>query len=291
MNSINLLKQALEECRQKIDLLISKAIPTLGPPSKLRDACEYALLNGGKRFRPALVMLVAQALKAEADLSCAALAIEYFHTASLIADDLPCMDDDSQRRNKPSLHVAFGEATALMASYALISAGYGLLAKNAEQIERSKLPHAKEADLICRLAIENVSFNTGLEGATGGQFMDIHPPDNRFETFYEIIRKKTTSLFEISFVLGWLYGGGEKDKLDLVKKAAFHFGQAFQIADDLGDIQQDLQNGRAVNIAFALGEDGAKKRLDQEVLLYQEALKELGIASPELLALSLLMPG
>lgn len=281
-----LLKQALENCRNNIDRLIHENIPYLGEPSRLRDACEYALLNGGKRFRPALVLLVADALKSKCDLSFAALAIEYFHTASLIADDLPCMDNDSERRNMPSLHIAFGEATALMASYALISAGYGLLAKNAEILAESAFAHAANADAICRLAIENVSFNTGLCGATGGQYMDMNPPDLKLATLQEIACKKTTSLFEISFVLGWLYGGGDQEKLPLVKKAAHHFGLAFQIGDDLGDMEQDQRNGRSINIASAVGVEKAKALFTEQIEQYQQLLEKLQINSPELLALS-----
>ncbi len=279
------LKQILENYRLSIDDLILKNIPQLGKKSKLRDACEYALLNGGKRFRPALVLMVANTLKNTLDLSSAALAIEYFHTASLIADDLPCMDNDDERRNHPSLHIAFNESTALMASYALISAGYTNLANNAELLAKSSLPYASRAYEICTLAIENVSYNTGLFGASGGQFLDLDPPNLSLETLYEIAQKKTASLFEISFVLGWLYGGGDLSKLPLVKKTAYHYGMAFQIADDIQDMQQDLLRGCAINIAIAIGEERAKQLVHNEMESYAKLLKELNLNSPELLAL------
>ncbi|MBA3603775.1 MAG: polyprenyl synthetase family protein [Parachlamydiaceae bacterium] len=279
------LKQILENYRLSIDDLILKTIPQLGKKSKLRDACEYALLNGGKRFRPALVLMVANTLKNTLDLSSAALAIEYFHTASLIADDLPCMDNDDERRNQPSLHIAFNESTALMASYALISAGYTNLSKNAELLAKSSLPHALKAYEICMLAVENVSYNTGLFGASGGQFLDLDPPNLSLETLYEIAKKKTASLFEISFVLGWLYGGGDLTKLQLVKKTAYHYGMAFQIADDIQDMQQDLLRGCAINIAIVIGEESAKELVHKEMKSYAKLLKKLDLNSPELLAL------
>ncbi len=279
------LKQILENYRLNIDELILKSIPQLGDKSKLRDACEYALLNGGKRFRPALVLMVANSLKTTLDLSSAALAIEYFHTASLIADDLPCMDNDDERRNQPSLHIAFNESTALMASYALISAGYALLAKNAKLLAESSLDYALNAYKICTLAVENVSYNTGLFGASGGQFLDLEPPNLSIETLYEIAKKKTASLFEISFVLGWLYGGGDLEKIHLVKKTAYHYGMAFQIADDIQDMQQDLLRGCAINIALAIGEERAKELVPHEMESYAKLLKELHLNSPELLAL------
>lgn len=282
----NSLKQTLEEHQEKINRLIAANIPLLGEKSRLRDACEYALLNGGKRFRPALVFLVADALKSQSDLSFAALAVEYFHTASLIADDLPCMDDDAERRNMPALHIAFGEATALMASYALISAGYGAIAKNAELLNSTNESHAMHGYQICCLALENISFNTGLYGATGGQFLDLNPPNLEIATLYAIANKKTASLFEISFVLGWLFGGGDLKKLPSVKKAAYHFGMAFQIGDDLGDMQQDLKNGTSVNIALSVGKERAQELFKQESANYLKLLDELNIASPELSACS-----
>jgi geranylgeranyl diphosphate synthase, type II len=281
-----LLKQTLEQYRQTVEILIADNIGLLGDPSRLRDACEYALLNGGKRFRPALVMMVGAAVNEACDLSFAALAIEYFHTASLIADDLPSMDNDDERRNKPSLHIAFDEATALMASYALISAGYGCLARNAQILAEANLPFSNRAHQLCTLAVENVSFNTGLFGATGGQFLDINPPDLQLETLRDIACKKTASLFEISFVLGWLYAGGDLAKISLVKAAAYHFGMAFQIGDDLGDMDQDARNGRTVNIASVVGQKRAEELFKQEISQYLELLDELNIASPELVALA-----
>ena len=114
-----------------IEEKLLESISRLGPKNHVRDACEYALLNGGKRFRPALVLMVAADIGYDVDVIPAALGIEYFHTASLIADDLPCMDNDDERRNKPTTHRVYGESTALLATYALIAAGYACVAENA----------------------------------------------------------------------------------------------------------------------------------------------------------------
>lgn len=244
--------------------------------SVLREACEYALLNGGKRFRPALVYMVADALNLRADVTAAALSVEYFHTASLIADDLPCMDNDDERRNQPSTHKVYGEATALLASYALIAAGYGLIA------EASKGNKEK----VGMEALANAARNTGVFGATGGQFLDINPPDLELETLREILYKKTVSLFEISFVFGWLFGGGDVAALEVVRQCAAHFGMAFQIADDIGDVEQDAKNGRKINMAGVFGVEGARRMFLQEIKGYQRTLKELNLKSPELLSLA-----
>jgi geranylgeranyl diphosphate synthase, type II len=277
--------QILSPYKKLIEKQIQANLNELGPKTLLRDACEYALMNGGKRFRPALVLMVAKALGYGADVSQAALGVEFFHTASLIADDLPCMDNDDFRRDQPSLHKAFGESAALLASYALIAAGYGCLAKNAQIIKSSSLPFANSSDYLCTLALENATYNTGILGATGGQFLDLAPPDLSLATLREVIRKKTVTLFEISFVLGWVFGGGDCHKIDLVKKSAEHFGMAFQIADDLGDRQQDITNGRSINLANVCGEEEAKKMFRAEIQEFEETLKLLKLKSDEFYAL------
>lgn len=281
----NLLK-LLEVYQSRTEDKIKKNISSLGGSGKLREACEYALLNGGKRFRPALVFMVADGLKQGCDVTSAALAIEYFHTASLIADDLPCMDDDDTRRNRPSVHKVYGEATALLASYALIAAGYGAIATCVNDLVKTRPFAAAEANYVGILALENVCYNTGLDGATGGQFLDIFPPDLTLETLRDVIHKKTVTLFEISFVFGWLFGGGDPKSLNFVKKAASHFGMAFQIADDLGDVEQDAKNGRKINMAGVFGVESAKKMFHEEITGYRQMLKMLGLETPELLGLA-----
>ena len=226
-------------------------------------------MNGGKRFRPIIVTMVGDALKCTKDITPSALAIEYFHTASLVADDLPCMDDDDLRRNKPSVHKRYGESVALLASYALIASGYGLATSCVKNTGVS-------VDVGCA-ALESATSNTGLFGTTGGQFFDLQPPDLSLSTLRDIIHKKTVSLFEISFVFGWLFGGGDPKKLDLVKKLASHFGMAFQFADDIDDVDQDARNGRLVNVAGVFGLDVARSLLNKEIQGYHETLVKLGI--------------
>lgn len=278
------IKTLFDSYKQSIDKLIEENIENLGNSSPLRDACEYSLKNGGKRFRPALVYLISTSLNPDVDVSMAALAIEYLHTASLIADDLPCMDNDDERRGKPSLHKVYDESIALMASYALIAAGYGCIAKNAVNLAKLDVCHAKNADEICRLALENVSHNSGLNGATGGQFLDIFQKDASLKNIEEVIFKKTVSLFEISFILGWLFGGGDIAKIDNVKKAAFHFGMAFQIADDIDDMQQDVINGRKINMASCIGKENAIDLCNKHIRDCKDVLEILALNTPKILA-------
>lgn len=260
-----------------IDKSLMENLSLIGPKSYLRDACEYSLTSGGKRLRPIITLMVAKGLGLGGDPLYSALGVEFYHTASLVADDLPSMDDDDMRRNKPSVHKKYGESTALLVSYALIAAGYQAIALNTQQLKRSNLPFANTAEKRCLLALENASLNTGLEGATGGQFMDLMPSDLSLPTLKQVIHQKTTSLFEIAFVYGWLFGGGDLQKLPLVKETASHFGLAFQIADDLGDMQQDIKNDRKVNVANVIGKEAALSMFHEELSSYLLKINDLGL--------------
>lgn len=260
----------LSDYRQVIDESLPAILTQLGPPSPLRDVCDYALSTGGKRFRPTLVLMIADAQGKGMDATFAAAAIEAFHTASLIADDLPCMDNDDKRRDHPSVHIKYDESTALLASYALIAAGYELLALNARSL------NDPERGLI---AVQITSQNTGLRGACMGQYDDLSPSEVTQEVILDVIKKKTVTLFEIAFCYGWIFGGGELSDLPLVKKAAEHFGMAFQIADDLGDTSQDVINGRSINLANFLGKDQALQLFHVELQKLEECLKQLKCSS------------
>lgn len=251
-----------------------------GEKTKLRDACEYALTNGGKRFRPLIVMMIAEALGHGLDVSHAALSVEFFHTASLIADDLPCMDNEDERREKPTLHKIYGETIALLASYALITAAFEKIHRNAMALRESREPFASYSDTACRIALENAAYCSGIMGATGGQFLDLFPPAFNLETVKQVIYKKTVTLFEVSFVFGWVFGGGDLNLLDQVKKTAYHLGMAFQIADDISDMQQDEKNSAEMNMARFLGKERALFVFEEEMRQLRYNLKELGINTP-----------
>lgn len=265
---------------EKVDQKITQSLLGFGEKTKLRDACEYALMSGGKRFRPLIVILVAEALNNHLDVSDAALAVEFFHTASLIVDDLPCMDDDDQRRDKPSTHKIYGESTALLASYSLMTAGFSKIHKNAEVLKKSFLPFSASSDVICTLALSVATQCSGILGATGGQFFDLFPPDNSLETAQRIISQKTGALFEIAFAFGWLFGGGDIKQLELIKKLAHHFGFAFQIADDLHDIKQDEQENLKLSIAHMLGPEKVLEYFQKELSSCCECLKKLDLFTP-----------
>ena len=156
------LAALLKPYQQRFEVAVKKNLFLFGENGKMREACEYALLNGGRRIRPSIVFMVAEALKRQAEVSHAALGAEYIHTASLVADDLPCMDDDDERRSKPAVHKVFGEAVALLASYALISAGNSCIPACVAAIQSAAKPVSDvDANLLGILALENAAANTG----------------------------------------------------------------------------------------------------------------------------------
>jgi geranylgeranyl diphosphate synthase type II len=263
--------------RDKIEQEIAKSILSFGEKTKLRDACEYALTNGGKRFRPLIVLLVAEGLGNGLNVFQAALSVEFFHTASLIADDLPCMDNDDERRDKPSLHKVYGEAIALLASYALITAAFEKIHCNAAVMQEAPSPFCHFSDRACTIALESATRCAGILGATGGQFLDLFPPNQNLDTVKQAIIKKTVTLFEVSFVFGWVFGGGDINKLEKLKKAAYHFGMAFQTADDLIDMLQDEKTQREMSIARLIGKERALLLFDEEMRHFRQHLQELDL--------------
>lgn len=266
--------------RDKIEQEIAKSILSLGEKTKLRDACEYALKSGGKRFRPLLVLMIAEALGNNLNVLDAALSVEFFHTASLIVDDLPCMDNEEERRSQPTLHKIYGESIALLSSYALICAAFEKIHTNTVKMRESDSPFREMADGAGILALESATRCAGISGATGGQFFDIFPPNLTLETLRQVIYQKTVTLFEVSFVFGWLFGGGDSYRIEQVKKSAYHFGMAFQIADDLGDLAQDEKNQREINLAKHIGKERAFVVFEEELKLFKITLMELGLDTP-----------
>lgn len=269
----------LKPLKLSFETFLRENIFHLGDQNKLRDACEYALLNGGKRIRPLIVLIIGKALGNQLDMNEASLCVEYFHTASLIADDLPCMDNDDYRRSKPALHKIYGESVALLASFALISAGYEKIFQSVRVLSKQKSPFRERANESCVVALDAATRCAGISGATGGQFKDLFPEKCTLNEVLDLIYKKTVTLFEISFILGWIFGGGSLTAVDQVKDAAYHFGLAFQIADDLGDVKEDGEG--SMNIAVLLGVEKAFGMFQEEITTFGQKIKKLGIMTPE----------
>lgn len=261
--------------RDKIEKDIARSIASLGEKTTLRDACEYALTNGGKRYRPLIVMMVAEALGHGLDVSEAALSVEYFHTASLIADDLPCMDNDDERRSKPTVHKVFGETIALLSSYALITAGFEKIHKATLALHQAGSTFSENANRAGMIALESASYCSGIKGATGGQYFDLYPPAATLEAVKDIIEKKTVTLFEVSFVFGYVFGGGDLAYVEDVEMLGYHLGMAFQIADDIEDLLQDDKHPKNLSMAKLVGPERSFVLFEEHMQALIEKLKSL----------------
>lgn len=245
--------------------------PFLGE-TKLHEAIRYALSSPGKRIRPLIVFLVKEALQSDLNVIPAALCCEYFHTASLIADDLPCMDNDDFRRDRPTLHKIFGETTALLASYALISESFQMIYQNGKEMQKQ----SQDAEKATMIALECASRCSGIRGASLGQFKDLFcAHKSSLKEIEEIIYLKTGTLFEGSFVLGWVFSGGDLSKIKQVQETAQHFGNVFQLRDDLLDVDCDKKRKNPCNLALLYGEEKAQELLGLELEQFSEKAQNL----------------
>lgn len=246
---------------------------------ELSQACLYSLETGGKRFRPALVWMVQEGLRYPLwkEHSGVALACEYFHTASLIADDLPCMDNDDFRRGKPTTHKKYSESTALLASFALISEGFCAIAK-------TPLPQSQEASLLS-FSISEAGRTMGIDGLLGGQMLDLQTQGST-EKLFAMVDKKTGALFELCFVLGWVFGGGSSARLQEVKMLAQSFGRAFQLIDDIDDYDQDLIAKKENNYAVLYGVKKAESAAKAYIESFEKGLSNLQLEGSRLMDLA-----
>ncbi|MEK6236554.1 MAG: polyprenyl synthetase family protein [Planctomycetales bacterium] len=220
-----------ESARPRIDDALRRFTPAgEGCPDQLSKAIAYALTSGGKRLRPLLVLMAADACGGqESSALPAACAVEMIHAYSLIHDDLPAMDDDDMRRGKPSCHKAFGEAMAILAGDALLTRAFEILASETRPPE---------------LAAECVTILAGAAGASGmvgGQVDDVfrQPSEDATQRLEYIHERKTGAMLSASLKLGGIVAGGNSQQLDALRNYGRRLGLAFQIVDDLLDVQGD----------------------------------------------------
>lgn len=251
--------------------LIEKQLECSTTTETLRKSCLYALKTGGKRLRPLIVFLMKEALGSKENLDEIALCVEFFHTASLIADDLPCMDNEEKRRNEPTTHKVYGEAAALLSSYALIVAAFEKISK------ATKKSSLIDRNIRALSALEITCKAAGIEGATGGQFLDLFCENPTKQLIEEIIEKKTNTLFDVAFSLGWIYSGGDLKKLEIVSKAAREFGFAFQLIDDIKDFKEDLEKRKKINGALFMGKEETLRKIEELFLSFEGSLELLDI--------------
>lgn len=200
------------------------------PQRRLIEAMRYSLLAGGKRIRPVLVLEFCAAAGGDAAAALpAACAVEMLHTYSLIHDDLPCMDNDSLRRGKPTNHIVYGEFTATLAGDALQAEAFGI-------IMRSPLP----AQVRCDCA-EYLAGAAGVDGICGGQQLDMEGDGKSLteDEVAEIHARKTGSLLSAACAMGAVCGGANEEQINAALTYGAAIGTAFQIRDDMLDVLAD----------------------------------------------------
>ncbi|MEQ8699293.1 MAG: polyprenyl synthetase family protein [Bauldia litoralis] len=274
------LALALNATASRMEQVMADLLPDGdGPEKRLFDAMRYTALDGGKRLRPFLVMQGAGLFEVDpARAERAAAAIEFVHCYSLVHDDLPAMDDDDLRRGKPTCHVAFDEATAILAGDALQALAFEVLAAPAT--------HA-DAGVRCAL-VGALASAAGGEGMVGGQMFDlqaeIEGAGYGLEEITRLQAMKTGRLFAFSCQAGAILGQADAPAREALDAYARDLGLAFQIADDILDatgieaevgkkVGKDADAGKATFISL-LGLDGAR---DQAHVLAAQAAEHLDL--------------
>ena len=257
------LAGAMAETAAAVDEIVRRELPEPeGPAARLYEAMRYGVLGGGKRLRAFLVRTGAGLVGADdrGALRVAA-AVEMIHAYSLLHDDLPAMDDDDMRRGKPACHIAFDEATAILAGDALLTGAFEVLAN-----EKTHKSASIRVELVRTLAEAS-----GGEGMVGGQMIDLSAQHEAvdFDLIALLERMKTGALIAFSCEAGAILGDCPGSLRDLLRAYGYEIGLAFQIVDDLLDVTgeeaalgkkvgKDAAAGKATFVA-ALGVDGARR--------------------------------
>ena len=238
--------QILVQDQAMIEEYLVHAFDAESRHADLQEAMEYSLLAGGKRIRPILTLETCRLCGGDRSKALPfACAVEMVHTYSLIHDDLPAMDDDDLRRGRPTNHVVYGEATAILAGDALLTAAF-------EQLTKAKLP----ADRIVR-AVECLSRAAGSAGMVGGQALDMASEGRALDREeLELLQSlKTGALISTAAVLGCIAAGGTIRQRGLVSLYAQALGRAFQVRDDMLDVTSS-----AAELGKPVGSDRANEK-------------------------------
>ena len=256
------LRAYLLERLPAVERALDEALPPAeAEPATLHAAMRHLLFPGGKRLRPALALAAAEAVGAPPDRALpVAVAVELVHTYSLIHDDLPCMDDDDTRRGLPTVHVAFDEATAVLAGDALLAAAFYTLSA-------AERDHPAPQLLA---AARDLAEAAGSLHLVGGQIDDLRfQPHARDASRVESVHaRKSAALIAAAIVGGARLGGGDAAELATLRRFGEAIGLGFQIADDL----LDAPRAEACSLVRSIGAPAARARAEA---LLEQALREL----------------
>lgn len=236
------LKSYLNKKVKQVNGVLQDILQESSNSSRILKAMKYALMAGGKRIRPVLCIAAAEAVGNESpNVLKAACALEVVHTYSLIHDDLPAMDDDDLRRGKPTCHIAFDEATAILAGDALLTLAFQIL---------SSIECKTRIDMVRLLRIiHTISSAAGYKGMIEGQMRDLSSENSRLdiEDLSTMHALKTGALIEASVNTGILLGGGSEKQIQQLGIYATNIGLAFQVTDDILNVEGDAElMGKAI---------------------------------------------
>lgn len=245
------LRAYLQEQREKVEKALALILPEPeGPAADVVKAMKYSLFAGGKRLRPILCIAGAEALGEDGShVMPVACALEMIHTYSLIHDDLPAMDNDDMRRGKPTNHKVFGEAKAILAGDGLLTEAFRVMA----QIPLGKIRPEALLRVICLVAQAS-----GYQGMVGGQVTDIQSERKTVEpaTVEFIHSHKTGALIAASVTSGAILGAASETQVDAINAYGRGIGLAFQISDDILDVEGDSEK-----MGKGVGGDARKKKV------------------------------
>lgn len=270
------LKPALDQLALTMDQRFDRLLPVPSDPRRrLIEAMRYATIGGGKRMRPLLTIAACDLFHVDRERSLrVAMAVECVHCYSLVHDDLPCMDDDDLRRGRPTTHKAFDEATAVLAGDGLLTIAFEILAE-AETHEDPRI----RIDLVKELASAS-----GAAGMVGGQAMDIAAEETTFDlpATTRLQQLKTGALIAFCLEAGGIMGRATPDQRVSLRGYAHDLGLAFQIADDLLDIEGNIEIvGKAVQKDTDAGKStfgsllGIDRARQQAEILIDQAIRHL----------------
>lgn len=263
-----------EEIQKRVDIInnyIETYLREMGISSSksvelLREAMTYSAMNGGKRFRPLLALLVGELLGGTPDKVLPfAVAVEFIHTYSLIHDDLPCMDNDDIRRGKPTNHKVYGEDFALLAGDALLTESFSLISSA-----------YMDSDFVVGRLVSLLSHAAGIRGMVGGQAIDLKSISKKItlDELSEMHNLKTGALIAVAVEGAAVLAGANIEQLNHLKKFGSRLGLAFQVADDILDHHEADQEGRS--FTGHLGLEGAQDFLNSVSTESLESLQAAG---------------
>lgn len=244
------LESWMERRRAQVDQALDAALPDGdgNDPERLREGMRYAVLHGGKRMRPLMCLAAAEAAGGPAERALpAACALEMVHAYSLVHDDLPAMDNDLERRGKPTVHVAFGEANAILIGDALLTRAFEVVARGADGVDRAHM-----AEAVVRLA-----HHAGISGMVGGQAEDLALGQDihELDALEHVHALKTGGLYAAAGALGALCVGATPEQVADLERFGLAFGIGFQHADDiLDDDQEGLRSQAIARVEQLVGE-------------------------------------